>query len=264
MLANYRRFAGKCFFHIKVFFLTYHHGKTYREFNLNLILISLKLWYVFSCLVSLLHFTCACNRNRQNLVMWYQNLGRYSKILSTRCWDYTSSYSLLQKMASRIPPLLDPYLALPPEASLVLLTSVLGASSNWLVLRFLYSALQSQDAVLDPTSGGDTKVLLVSFMRDLAFWKENARRLVGINFPFSVESRDGGLKAKCTVGSWSRQVGSEEEIYFYRWTEWIVFAYAESSAWERGADSSLQSGLDGYFRWGPAGRRIDEVTRWRE
>ncbi|TVY40437.1 hypothetical protein LOCC1_G004233 [Lachnellula occidentalis] len=73
-------------------------------------------------------------------------------------------------MASKIPPLLEPYLALPPEASLILLTSVLGASTNWLVLRLLHSALASP-------GDEDTKVVFVSFMRDLAFWKDGAKRL---------------------------------------------------------------------------------------
>ncbi|KAH8601666.1 hypothetical protein B0O99DRAFT_680792 [Bisporella sp. PMI_857] len=75
-------------------------------------------------------------------------------------------------MSSRIPPLIEPYLPL-PTASLTLITSVLGASSNWLLLRFLYNALLYPN---DPAQE-DTKVLLLSFMRDLAFWKENARRL---------------------------------------------------------------------------------------
>ncbi|KUJ14391.1 uncharacterized protein LY89DRAFT_137598 [Mollisia scopiformis] len=78
-------------------------------------------------------------------------------------------------MSSRIPPLLEPYLALPPEASLVLLTSVLGASTNWLVLRFLHSALSEVSSGVSPED--EPKVLLVSFMLDLAFWRENARRL---------------------------------------------------------------------------------------
>jgi elongator complex protein 6 len=81
-------------------------------------------------------------------------------------------------MSNRIPPLLEPYLALPPEASLVLLTSVLGASTNWLVLRFLHSTLINSEVSSGIDSEGEPKVLLVSFMRDLAFWKENARRLV--------------------------------------------------------------------------------------
>lgn len=61
----------------------------------------------------------------------------------------------------------------------MLLTSVLGVSTNWLVLRFLHSALIGTDASSEVGSEDEPKVLLVSFMRDLAFWKENARRLVG-------------------------------------------------------------------------------------
>lgn len=83
------------------------------------------------------------------------------------------------KMSSRIPPLLEPYLTLPSEASLILLTSVLGASSNWLVLRFLHSALIGSDVVSDAGLEDKPKVLLVSFMRDAAFWKENAKKVVG-------------------------------------------------------------------------------------
>lgn len=82
-------------------------------------------------------------------------------------------------MASKIPPLLEPYLALPPEASLVLLTSVLGASTNWLVLRFLHNALVTNSNSPEAQPEDETKVVFVSFLRDFAFWKDNARRLVG-------------------------------------------------------------------------------------
>lgn len=60
----------------------------------------------------------------------------------------------------------------------MLLTSVLGASSNWLVLRFLHSALIGSEVSSGIAPEDEPKVLLVSFMRDLAFWRENARRLV--------------------------------------------------------------------------------------
>ena len=103
-------------------------------------------------------------------------------------------------MSSRIPPLLEPYLALPSETSLILLTSVLGASSNWLVLRFLHNALLNKDAALESSSGRDTKVLLVSFMRDLGFWKENAKRLVSeISLLSKVTSEDDGLQTKSVL-----------------------------------------------------------------
>ncbi|KAG9258693.1 uncharacterized protein F5Z01DRAFT_670400 [Emericellopsis atlantica] len=79
-------------------------------------------------------------------------------------------------MSTRIPPLLESYLALPPEASLILLTSVLGASANWLTLRHLYSYLRGttgEPGAEKPNVG----VVLVSFMRDGAFWREGAGKM---------------------------------------------------------------------------------------
>lgn len=86
-------------------------------------------------------------------------------------------------MASRIPPLLDAYLHIPPENSLVLLTSVLGSTTNWLVLRYLYSLLSTSPSPLATETGIDspathgTSVVLVSFLRDYAFWKDGAGKL---------------------------------------------------------------------------------------
>ncbi|KAJ4298467.1 hypothetical protein N0V88_003497 [Collariella sp. IMI 366227] len=98
-------------------------------------------------------------------------------------------------MTSRLPHLLEPYLSLPSSSSLVVLTSVLGASTNWLLCRHLYALLkpshphsssshntnrpQTTRAALPPTNedDGDVSVLLVSFLRDLTFWKENLSRL---------------------------------------------------------------------------------------
>ncbi|KAK4040711.1 hypothetical protein C8A01DRAFT_45997 [Parachaetomium inaequale] len=103
-------------------------------------------------------------------------------------------------MTSRIPHLLEPYLPhLPQEATLVVLTSVLGASTNWLVLRHLHallkpsSASQNKNKNKKPTplsEGGrqaenehddeqqeEVAVLLLSFLRDLPFWRENLSRL---------------------------------------------------------------------------------------
>lgn len=109
-------------------------------------------------------------------------------------------------MALRSPPLLEPYLRLPQEASLTLLSGVLGASTNWLVHRYLLSILASSssssssqsftssssltrlssgvrgsqddddesDAGLRPHT---TSVVFVSFLRDYAFWKDGCKRL---------------------------------------------------------------------------------------
>ncbi|KAI1473698.1 hypothetical protein K445DRAFT_320727 [Daldinia sp. EC12] len=90
-------------------------------------------------------------------------------------------------MASRIPPLLDAYLHLPPETSLVLLSGVLGSSTNWLVLRYLYSLLSTPSNSLvtredgkediDSSSTEDVSVVFISFLRDYTFWKDGAGKL---------------------------------------------------------------------------------------
>ncbi|KAL2874206.1 hypothetical protein SGCOL_010574 [Colletotrichum sp. CLE4] len=85
-------------------------------------------------------------------------------------------------MATRIPHLLESYLALPSEYAQILLTSVLGASTNWLVLRYLYTYLRKLNAAAEEGAAAasqseDVRIVLVSFMRDFAFWKEGAGRL---------------------------------------------------------------------------------------
>ncbi|EMF08050.1 uncharacterized protein SEPMUDRAFT_54994 [Sphaerulina musiva SO2202] len=81
-------------------------------------------------------------------------------------------------MSSRIlPPALEPYLQLPPETSLILLTSTLGCSVNWLTARFISSALASDQQQQQPPLA----ILLVSWIRDLAFWKNELRRTSGID-----------------------------------------------------------------------------------
>ncbi|KAJ5930437.1 hypothetical protein N7466_005930 [Penicillium verhagenii] len=82
-----------------------------------------------------------------------------------------------------LPPLLTPYLSSQPESSLTLVSSILGATSNWLVLRYLYSALSasnSSNAALGFGESHDSakkKVVLVSFLRGWEFWRAEAKRL---------------------------------------------------------------------------------------
>ena len=85
---------------------------------------------------------------------------------------------------TRISPLLAPYLTTSQPASLILLTSVLGASTNWLVLQFLLVALSPGLSGLDIRDevvfkDGNVNVILVSFLRDWEFWRDGGRRLVG-------------------------------------------------------------------------------------
>ncbi|KAL1968030.1 hypothetical protein VTN77DRAFT_2159 [Rasamsonia byssochlamydoides] len=91
-----------------------------------------------------------------------------------------------------LPPTLIPYVSPPPRSSLTLVTSVLGATSNWLVLRFLLAALGSGSTRAGTATingredggngdeglkGGRRKVVLLSFLRNWEFWKSEAKRL---------------------------------------------------------------------------------------
>ena len=83
--------------------------------------------------------------------------------------------------STKIPPLLEQNLVSGPAAtdagSLTLLTSVQGASTNWLVLRYVLALVQQAD--------DDVGVLVVSFLRDGAFWRDGGLRIVSILFFFS-------------------------------------------------------------------------------
>ena len=81
-------------------------------------------------------------------------------------------------MSALVPAPLVPYVSQLPAKSLTVLTYVLGTSANWVVLRYVYAALaQSQNL---PNSSGEHVVLLASWLRDLSFWRTQARRAVCI------------------------------------------------------------------------------------
>jgi elongator complex protein 6 len=90
--------------------------------------------------------------------------------------NYPPYFNSEMASTSRIPHLLESYISLPPESSLNLVTSVLGASANWLVLRHVYSYLRGSADGDESTK--DTGVILLSFMRDGAFWREGSTKLV--------------------------------------------------------------------------------------
>ncbi|KAH7078822.1 hypothetical protein BKA63DRAFT_251817 [Paraphoma chrysanthemicola] len=79
--------------------------------------------------------------------------------------------------STRIPPLLQPYIQLPRDESLLLLTSTLGATANWLIVRVLCDALTRQDEGSDPGHN----VVLVSWMREYDFWRQEARKGAGLD-----------------------------------------------------------------------------------
>ena len=81
----------------------------------------------------------------------------------------------------RLPHLLRSNLSLPPSKSLVVLTSVINASTNWLLLRFLLCL--DINAAANQASGTTfaSKIVLVSFLRDWEFWRDGARRIVSLD-----------------------------------------------------------------------------------
>ncbi|KAK3702130.1 hypothetical protein LTR37_015105 [Vermiconidia calcicola] len=91
---------------------------------------------------------------------------------------------------NRIPSALEPYLRLPPEASLILLTGTLGCSPVWLTARFIASVLAPrQDVASSAEKGTSTAVILVSWLQDLAFWKKELRRTAGMDVSKLIEQR---------------------------------------------------------------------------
>lgn len=72
------------------------------------------------------------------------------------------------------PSALELYLRLPPETSLIVLTSTLGCSGNWLTTRYVSETLSLRTT--ENLGHDQTAVVLVSWLRDLAFWKTEIRR----------------------------------------------------------------------------------------
>lgn len=99
-----------------------------------------------------------------------------------------------------LPPLLTSYLSDQRESSLTLVSSILGATSNWLVLRYLYAALGTSSSsnisigTDELSNGAKRKVVLVSFLRGWEFWRAEAKRLVSSDFPKWMFLRSSYLK----------------------------------------------------------------------
>ncbi|EME38855.1 hypothetical protein DOTSEDRAFT_29050 [Dothistroma septosporum NZE10] len=90
-------------------------------------------------------------------------------------------------MATRAPPsALEPYLRLPPETSLILLTGTLGCSANWLLSRYVGNHLSLEDD--DHSTVEPSAVLLVSWLRDATFWKSEIRRTTGLDLTKAIHT----------------------------------------------------------------------------
>lgn len=85
---------------------------------------------------------------------------------------------------TKLPPPLQPYLRLPPELSLTLLTGTLGCSTTWLTTRFVSSIIGAQSLSggvpgvdgATQTEQRENAVILVSWLRDERFWRDEVRK----------------------------------------------------------------------------------------
>jgi elongator complex protein 6 len=77
----------------------------------------------------------------------------------------------------RTPHALENYVRPCEEATtLVLLTSTLGCSINWLGAQFIAASLGQGDSLTDGAAQNTTCVVLASWVRDLAYWRSEIRR----------------------------------------------------------------------------------------
>ncbi len=97
-------------------------------------------------------------------------------------------------MPTPIPPNLSRVLQPPAPGSLTLITSVLDATSNWLLLRYIYAALRPEkqdghgtkaarvavgaDEDTTDEKNKDLKVIFISFLRPFELWKEMGKKIV--------------------------------------------------------------------------------------
>lgn len=102
-------------------------------------------------------------------------LDQQRKIIVGATLDLFTTSTATMSTRNRTPPLLEPYLRLPSEASQLLVTGVLDSSPQWLVTRLLRSAYTPSEETESPEEQ-DVSVILVSWLRDWEFWKSEARR----------------------------------------------------------------------------------------
>jgi hypothetical protein len=90
-------------------------------------------------------------------------------------------------MPAAVHPLLSPYVSPAPQGCLTLVTSVLDATSNWLLLRYVHAALNGEELAdnLGSFVGSGSqepqesfKVVFVSILRDFEQWREMGKKMV--------------------------------------------------------------------------------------
>ena len=86
-------------------------------------------------------------------------------------------------MANRIPPALEPCIQLLPEETLILVTTTISNTPNWLLVRYFCATLGGNVKVRDEipqypetAAAQPHGILLVSWLRDWDFWARESRR----------------------------------------------------------------------------------------
>lgn len=114
----------------------------------------------------------------------------------------------------------------PYSGSLVLTTYVLGASNNWLLLRYLKACFDRKNAVRQQDADGDAvisrhdvesaeiSVMFVSWMRNFDFWRAEAKKAVVRQNRNSVRMN---MSLICSEGSRSSQAAAAGPLCLHRW-----------------------------------------------
>ncbi len=101
---------------------------------------------------------------------------------------YISHLTFTSLMPIPIPPLLSPYVSPAPAGSSALVTSVLDATSNWLILRFIHAALDWKRSAVRAGAGTggisaedqdeNYSMVFVSVLRGSEQWREMGKKVV--------------------------------------------------------------------------------------
>lgn len=129
---------------------------------------------------------------------------------------------------SNIPEAVAKTLQTPYWGVLTLATYVLGASNNWLLLRYLKACFDEKNAVRLQDADGDATttrrdvppadilVVFVSWMRDFDFWRAEARKAMVRQKADLTELATMLISNK---GPRSSQAAAAGPLYFHRWND---------------------------------------------
>jgi hypothetical protein len=128
-------------------------------------------------------------------------------------------------MPTPIPPILSPYLSAASPGSLLLITSVLSAPANWLVVRSISTALHVDQArnarpsenISGARASSGRRVILLSILRPLSLWAETGKKAV-CNCVESRRNFRAQQLLTLAAGSRHPEPHCEAKITLHQWT----------------------------------------------